>query len=259
MRQFIFVFTFLLFCRIGGYTQVKVREAIGRWEVTKDISLAEAEEKALFEAKRDALRQAGVEDEVAYSFLEIQGVDTSFYKRVYNYIGRGEIRGIVQVSQKTVRKIYEEVAERLFVEVRIRAKVKKPLQRDPGFKIELEGLHNTYRQGEGLSFSCRVFKDCYLKIFVFDPSGGFRVYPNRYEDDRCFQCGDVFHFPRECDVEYVLTKNGRDDWESNVMLIVATREKIPYTGKADYESVLEWLFEIPLRDRVEVWHNFVIE
>ena len=162
MRQFIFVFTFLLFCRIGGYTQVKVREAIGRWEVTKDISLAEAEEKALFEAKRDALRQAGVEDEVAYSFLEIQGVDTSFYKRVYNYIGRGEIRGIVQVSQKTVRKIYEEVAERLFVEVRIRAKVKKPLQRDPGFKIELEGLHNTYRQGEVLSFSCRVFKDCYL-------------------------------------------------------------------------------------------------
>jgi len=43
------------------------------------------------------------------------------------------------------------------------------------------------------------------------------------------------------------------------MLIVATHEKIPYTGKADYESVLEWLFEIPLRDRVEVWHNFVIE
>lgn len=104
-----------------------------------------------------------------------------------------------------------------------------------------------------------MFKDCYLKIFVFDPSCGFRVYPNRYEDDRCFRSGDVFHFPSECDVEYVLTKNGRDNWENNVMLIVATREKIPYTGKADYESVLEWLFEIPLRDRVEVWHNFVIE
>lgn len=71
MRQFIFVFTFLLFCRIGGYTQVKVREAIGRWEVTKDISLAGAGRKGLVRGiKRDALRQAGVEDEVAYSFLE---------------------------------------------------------------------------------------------------------------------------------------------------------------------------------------------
>jgi len=249
----------LLFVSFSCRAQVKVQEAVGRWEVTKDISLAEAEEKALFEAKRDALRQAGVGEEVFYSFLEMQVVDSSFCKRVYHRIGRGEIEGVVQVSRKTVRKIYEESADRFFVEVRIRAKVKNSLRRDPGFKIELEGVHNTYREGELLSFSCRVFEACYLKVFVFDPLGGFRVYPNRYEDDRLLKSEEVFYFPGASDIEYVLQKNSRCELENNLMLVVATREKVPYVGEVDYERVLGWLFEIPVRDRVEIWHNFVIE
>ena len=259
MRRAFYILICLLFSDFFAMTQVRVKEAVGRWELTRDISLAEAEENALFEAKRDALRRAGVEDEVYYSFLAVQGIDSSFYKNIYNRISWGEVQGIVQVNRKTVKKVYDESADRLFVEVRIDAKVKKISRRDPGLKLELDGLHNTYREGEILEFTCYFFKDCYLKIFVFDPVGGYQVYPNRYENDKFFKRGNIFRFPGGSDIEYVLKKNESRKLENNVLLVVATREYIPFIGHVDYESVLKWLFKIPLKERVEVWHNFVIE
>ena len=39
---------------------VPVRNAVGVWEVSRDITLAQAEEKAFNEAKKEALRLAGV-------------------------------------------------------------------------------------------------------------------------------------------------------------------------------------------------------
>ena len=43
---------------------VRVRKAEGRWEVSGDISVVQAEERALMEAKKEALRKAGVMESV---------------------------------------------------------------------------------------------------------------------------------------------------------------------------------------------------
>lgn len=39
---------------------VKVKGAQGRWQVSEEITLKEAEERAFMEAKKEALRKAGV-------------------------------------------------------------------------------------------------------------------------------------------------------------------------------------------------------
>lgn len=39
---------------------VKVRNVQGRWQVSDNVTLKEAEERALNEAKKEALRRAGV-------------------------------------------------------------------------------------------------------------------------------------------------------------------------------------------------------
>ena len=50
---------------------VRVRKAVGRWEVSDDITPKQAEEKALNEAKKEALRMAGVMENVWSVFGQV--------------------------------------------------------------------------------------------------------------------------------------------------------------------------------------------
>ena len=55
---------FLVICTIAAplhaQNSVKVKGAQGRWQVSEEITLKEAEERAFMEAKKEALRKAGV-------------------------------------------------------------------------------------------------------------------------------------------------------------------------------------------------------
>ena len=50
---------------------VKVKGAQGRWQVSEEITLKEAEERAFMEAKKEALRKAGVMENVWSVFGQI--------------------------------------------------------------------------------------------------------------------------------------------------------------------------------------------
>ena len=55
---------FLVICTIAAplhaQNSVKVKGVQGRWQVSEEITLKEAEERAFMEAKKEALRKAGV-------------------------------------------------------------------------------------------------------------------------------------------------------------------------------------------------------
>lgn len=55
---------FLVICTIAAplhaQNSVKVKGAQGRWQVSEEITLKEAEERAFMEAKKEALRKAGM-------------------------------------------------------------------------------------------------------------------------------------------------------------------------------------------------------
>lgn len=59
---------FLVICTIAAplhaQNSVKVKGAQGRWQVSEEITLKEAEERAFMEAKKEALRKAGVMENV---------------------------------------------------------------------------------------------------------------------------------------------------------------------------------------------------
>lgn len=239
--------------------QVSVKKAVGRWEVTGTVSLAEAEEMALWEAKREALRLAGIEDEIQYIYTAFQTAGREKSSFMYHRLSRMEVAGNVAVKQKQVRKYYDEEHDRIFVEVTIKASVTDQKKRDSGFKIELEGLHRTYREHEVLSFSCLAYADCYLTIFLFDRENAFLLYPNALERRSGLKKGEKLQIPFSREVVYELLKSGDEAMEDNVLLVVATRKPVPFTGKVTYERVLNWLVGIPVKERTEEWRSFMIE
>ena len=66
---------FLVICTIAAplhaQNSVKVKGAQGRWQVSEEITLKEAEERAFMEAKKEALRKAGVMENVWSVFGQI--------------------------------------------------------------------------------------------------------------------------------------------------------------------------------------------
>lgn len=250
---------FLLWESSGLAAQIPVKKAVGRWEVTGGVSLVEAEEMALWEAKREALRLAGVEDELQYIYTAFQTADRENFSFMYHRLSRLEVAGSVSVKQKQVRKYYDEVHDRIFVEVTIKASVSNHTRRDAGFKIELEGIHRTYREHDVLTFSCLAYADCYLTIFLFDRNNAFHLYPNKLERSTGLKKGEKLQIPFSREVVYELLKSSDDIIENNVLLVVATRKPIPFIGDVTYERVLEWLVGIPVDERTEEWRSFMIE
>ena len=76
---------FLVICTIAAplhaQNSVKVKGAQGRWQVSEEITLKEAEERAFMEAKKEALRKAGVMENVWSVFGQIsQESGTEFHE-----------------------------------------------------------------------------------------------------------------------------------------------------------------------------------
>ena len=81
-RIFLLTFCLLTVCALhADETTVKVRKAVGRWEVSGDLSMAEAEERALNEAKKDALSKAGVMENVWSVFGQVTSAPPTCWNR----------------------------------------------------------------------------------------------------------------------------------------------------------------------------------
>ena len=84
---------------------VTVRNATGRWEVSGDITMAEAEERAMNEARKDALRKAGVMEKVWSVFGQVMTRSGSRFEEAFSSVSVLALNGMVNVTDKTVEDI----------------------------------------------------------------------------------------------------------------------------------------------------------
>jgi hypothetical protein len=84
VRRITAVFAALLFaCSLYADNDVvRVRKAVGRWEVSGDITVAQAEERAFMEAKKEALRKAGIMENVWSVMGQISSSDGEKFSEV---------------------------------------------------------------------------------------------------------------------------------------------------------------------------------
>ena len=117
-KRFIFVVvaifsTSLLF---GANDIVHVRKAQGRCEVSGDISLAQAEERAFMEAKKEALSKAGVMESVWSVMGQVTSSNGDKFSEAYSSVSALSINGLVNVLNKEVEEVWDPNLKRLFKE-----------------------------------------------------------------------------------------------------------------------------------------------
>lgn len=235
------------FCDQGSK---KVRNVVGRCEISRHITLEQAEQKALQDAKTNALRQAGVPEKLWSVTGLISEDDGSEFSQVLSRMTTLSVDGFITIEKVTYST--ENADGKFYAVATIDAEVKKGGSVDPTFAIDLEETGSVYKVGEEFNFSLTIYgHDAFLKIFWFDDNGGSMIFPNTYEKNRQFQKDIRYRFPSSDQIDYVMEKhNPKNDFESINLIIVATKKDIPFLGKEiSFESLLKWIYSIPADER----------
>ncbi|MDO4164509.1 MAG: DUF4384 domain-containing protein [Bacteroides sp.] len=238
---------------------VKVKGAQGRWQVSEEVTLKEAEERAFMEAKKEALRKAGVMENVWSVFGQITQEHGTEFSEAYSQMNVLAIGGMVNVTQKKVEEIWDVDSRSLYKVVTIDALVQKEQEVDKSYALEVKGIATLYKEGD--LFTCRLKvhgTDSYLKLFWFDSKGGELIYPNTYEGDNLLTAGREYSIPFSNAVDYRMEKQGRDSEKINMMM-VATKENIPFTDEVTYQNVLKWVYAIPGSKRCAFYDMILIK
>lgn len=152
---------------------VKVKGVQGRWQVSDDITLKQAEERAFMEAKKAALQKAGVMENVWSVFGQITQEDGQELHEAYSQMNVLAIGGMVNITNKKVEEVWDTDTRSLYKVVTIDAEVRKEDKSDSSYALEVKGVETLYREGD--VFHCKLTihgTDSYLKFFWFDSNGG---------------------------------------------------------------------------------------
>lgn len=242
----------LAFSAVHASDIVTVRKAVGRWEVSRDITLAQAEEKAFIEAKKEALRLAGVMENVWSVFSQVTSENGTEFADACSSVSTLAISGLVNVTDKKVSELWDPHLKKQFVEVTISARVTKDdTKEDKTYVLTVDGIEPVYKNGDIFECSFMIHgTDSYLKFFWFDDNGAAMIYPNEYEGNNVFSAGKTYRIPLTDGIEFTMEKQDKKNETEKVnIIIVATKKDYPYLGNFDYQSILTWIYNIPADQR----------
>jgi hypothetical protein len=233
-----------------------VKGVEGRWAVV-NITPEQARELAIEEAKKEALRKAGIGERIksTQALAEVDTYDRS--TQIFNSFSSIEMNGAV-TDYVIVRDEIEKnnIDGLMYAVVVLNAKVEKyKTSPDPEFKIFIDGLGNgIYKDGTPIRFTLLPNKEGFLKIFLFEDlvetAKATLVFPNHYEPNRRFAAKETVAFPTNEIIEYTAQKSSGENMESNTLLFVYTKLDIPFFNEPEYWHILNWVnrIEPDLRD-----------
>ena len=258
-----FITAFLLLIPVGtlcAQNTVKVKGVQGRWQVSDEITLKQAEERAFMEAKKAALQKAGVMESVWSVFGQITQNDGAEFHEAYSQMSVLAIGGMVNVTNKKVEELWDVDSRSLYKVVTIDATVQKDDKPDRSYALEVKGVETLYKEGD--VFTCRLTvhgTDSYLKFFWFDSTGEALLYPNAYEPNNLLKAGHEYKVPFSNAVDYLMEKHsGKGNEKINIMM-VATKSNVPFTEAVTYQSVLKWVYSMPANQRCAFYEMVLIK
>jgi hypothetical protein len=229
---------------------IKVKGVKGESELVGRISFEEASRNALNNAKVEALRKAGVSEQLqSYETLFRSEVNNN-YSEFFNSDLHSELQGAIQTYEIIDQKSkIDPVTKLVLVEVTIDASVilysTKP---DPAFTVKVEGFKGIYEVGEKLKFSIYSTQKCYLHIFNISDTYTNLIFPNPWEKFMEIPEGKKVSFPFEEIIDYSLHKTGKQP-EINRFVLVFTKKPIKYMNHSKDddqfttpEAIFSWVY-----------------
>ena len=238
-----------------------IKGVVGRWAIV-NITPEQARELAIEEAKKEALRRAGVTERIRATDVLSTLETNNRSNQLFSSFSSIELNGAV--TQFEVVKDEREINSldgQLYAVVTIDATVKKyETAPDPEFKFNVSGLKSLgYVNGENIVFSVHPNKEGYLKIFLFENSQtAAQVFPNQFETNRLFRAKETVNFPTIVGIDYRAEKSTTDRLEQNWLLLVYTKKDIPFYGETNFQTVLNWVNTIELNEREVIIESILI-
>lgn len=255
----IFIITFLFFALfVSAQKKIEVT-ALGQYEA-RDLTLEEVKNKAIDEAKKNAMVKVGVSSTVTisdflYTFEDDEKFQDIFQSFVYTETG-AEI--IVENVTETRRDINE--FGNILIEVEIEAIIYKHKEEpDRSFLFRVDGIREFYMESDPLNFSFFPGQEGYLKIFNVTDATAFLLYP--YEDvendmlndekSRLFSKNQKVIFPvnNNMDGYYFGIDDPIKNKEYNLLIFVYTKSDIPFLELPNVQNIMTWIYKIPLDER----------
>jgi len=237
--------TFYNITSINAQNRITVKYIKGSCTV-QNLSPEKAKEEAILDAKKNALRQAGIIEDIKSLDALNTFSDNDKVNQFFNSFSTIELNGaIVDWSIVKEEKIIDEFNNFVY-NVYIDAKILKySTTIDKEFIVSIDGIKDAYREKEAISFTLKPTKSCYIKFFLIEsPDSVFLIYPNEYEPAVAFEANRNFRFPMNDHINYTASLNKSS--ESNLVLIIATKKNIPFASEVNYNNVMNWLNGIEL-------------
>ena len=252
------IVTFILFISNGvffGFSQktTNVNHIVGSAFVTGDISPNEAKAQALNEAKINALKAAGIGEQIKSNQLLLTSQQKNDYEQFFSSSIQSEIQGAVQSFNIKSERVYCKNEFEIIYEIVLDATViKYDSKPDLTFDAHIEGIKSVYNNDENLTFSVKATKESYLTIFNITDKEAFMLYPNAYEKQIPVE---IKSFPI-ANIEYTLHTDMKTS-ETNRLIFVFTKTLYPFI-KMDkeqittHDAIFNWIYSImPDQRKVE--------
>lgn len=217
-----------------------VQDIKGEWVISNDITPVQARERAIDQAKAEALRTAGVPEYVAESNLTYKREQDLGIKDIHESLTSIDVSGEIssfQVMREDRRK--NEFGNLMF-EVWINATVVlHTSSRDPGFTMNVNGIRESYRSPEELVFDILPSKEGFLNIFIISDKESTHLFPNKIEKPEKFEGGKSYKFPRSRALDYEVS--AEKGVEVNYVVLLYTKMAVPFEQAETSENILRFI------------------
>src|SRR3989339_740041 len=232
-----------------GIKKIKINKAFGIAVGDEKTSLEDVKRRAINEAKIDALKQAGIGENLSSYQNLYKTEDTKNYMELFTSDVLVNIRGDVNdVKELNVKK---DITPEGFIQVTVEISctvIKYTTDPDMTLDAEVDGIEKFYKSGDKLNFNVSPNVNSFARIFlvVRETNESFLIFPNEYHKNFEMKKGEKYSFPSD---KYELELSTNIDSEIDNVIIVLLKEDIPYTGDISYEKIYRWINMIPLDKR----------
>ncbi len=268
LALFLFINSGLLPLNLFSQKEIEVT-ARGSYEA-RDLTLEEVRNKAIDEAKKNAMVKAGISENVQVSDFLYTFEDDEKFKEIFQSFVSTETGAEIIVEE--VNELKRNINEfgNILIEVEISAIVYKHEDtKDPSLVIKVDGIKEFYLENDPLDFSFTPSKDGFLKIFNVTDESAFILYP--YNDpaygylnddpERIFKKNEKIHFPinQNMDGYYFGIDYEYKSKEYNLLIFVFTKDNIPFLEKTEVNKIMKWIYQIPLNERAVEQYGIVVK
>lgn len=250
MKHWHFIITIVLI--LMGFSALqaqekKIVEGMGKVQISDDMSPAVARERALQEARLDALRKAGVAEYISETSALFQESNQEKMDQLFSSIINVETRG--EVAEYTVVKEekkteYGQWFQEVVIEAVVYVHAEKP---DPGFRADVKGVREIYYLNDNLTFDAYPYQDAYLRVFILTSTHADQLFPNEWEKQYRVTAGKSHSFPSGGRVDYKMETEKQK--EVNYIFFLFTKRDFAPPQDNSLNAFWRYVANIPVSEK----------